>query len=176
VARTAVVVLVPEAEAAIGAYRRRHTEEGACGMGAHVTLLFPFVDTASLDETRSRAAAEVVAGFAVFDFSLASSGRFAANPSVLCLWPEPDAPFRALTAALVARFPEHPPYEGRYAEVVPHATVAIGDDPLLDGIARALAPSLPIAARAAEATLVEQDETTGEWRQRRRLPLRQPSR
>ena len=43
-AETAIVVLVPEAEPLVGAFRRNHTAEGAHGMGAHVTLLYPFGD------------------------------------------------------------------------------------------------------------------------------------
>ena len=90
---------------------------------------------------------------------------------MLYLRPEPEAPFRALTAALVAAFPEHQPYGGKYADAIPHATVAIGDDDVLDPIARSLAGSLPIAARATEATLLELDGS-GEWRPRARLPFR----
>jgi 2'-5' RNA ligase len=166
-AQTAIVVLVHEAESLIGGHRSRHTDDGAHGMGAHVTLLYPFGD----GDAEIAAARDVVGAFEAFDFALASPGRFPETPRVLCLRPEPDEPFRALTRALAARFPEHPPYSGKYADPVPHATVAIGNDALLDEIERELAPSLPIASRATEAVLMDRDGC-GTWRVRERLPLR----
>ena len=55
VAETAIVVLVPEAEPLVGEHRRRHTAEGARGMGAHVTLLYPFRDTSHARRAAARA-------------------------------------------------------------------------------------------------------------------------
>jgi hypothetical protein len=75
-----------------------------------------------------------------------------------------------MTAALVAAFPEHPPYGGKYDEVIPHATLAIGDDAVLDEIERELAGSLPIAARAVEATVFEYD-AGGRWRPHASIPF-----
>ena len=94
---------------------------------------------------------DALAAFESFDFALATAIRFPENQRVLCLRPEPDEPFRAMTAALVAAFPEHQPYGGKYADPIPHATVAVGDDAVLDPIERELADALPIAARATEA-------------------------
>jgi 2'-5' RNA ligase len=170
VAETAIVVLVPELEPLVGELRRRHTVEGAHGMGAHVTLLYPFYDTAQLDAGRIAEVADALGPFEAFDFSLAATMRFPENQRVLCLRPEPDEPFRAMTHALAAAFPEHPPYGGKYREVIPHLTIALGDDELLDGIERDVAGSLPIEARAVEATLFELD-ATGTWRPHARLPF-----
>ena len=160
---TAIVVLVPEAEPLLGAHRRVHTTEGAHGMGAHVTLLYPFGDDA--DGARA-----VLSAFPPFGFALTTAIRFPENPAVLCLRPEPDTPFRAMTAALAAAFPEHPPYGGKYSDPIPHATVAIGDDAMLDAIEREVTPSLPIAAHVTGAALMEQDDA-GEWRVRGLLPF-----
>src|SRR5262245_6926916 len=168
-AETAIVVLVPEAEPLIGEHRRRHTAEGARGMGAHVTLLYPFVDSARLGMQRVADVAGALATFEAFDFALTAAMRFPENPAVLCLRPEPDEPFSAMTAALVAAFPGHPPYGGKYDDVIPHATVAIGDDAVLDEIERRLTGSLPIAARAVEATLFE--FAAGRWRPVASLPF-----
>ena len=172
---TAIVVLVPEAEPLLGEYRRLHTEEGAHGMGVHVTLLYPFTDSSRLDGRRLADVREIVGGFAPFDFALAAALRFPENSRVLYLRPEPEGPFRALTAALVGAFPEHQPYGGKYADAIPHATVAIGEDAVLDPMASSLGGSLPIAARATEATLLELDDA-GEWRPLERLPFRVPTR
>jgi hypothetical protein len=170
VAATAIVVLVPEAEPLVGELRERHTEEGSRGMGTHVTLLYPFVDASRLDLALLADVSEALATFEAFDFTLGSAVRFPPNPRVLCLLPEPDEQFRAITAALVAAFPDHALYGGKYDEVIPHATVAIGDDALLGEIERELAGSPPIAARAMEATLFRYDET-GRWRPHASLPF-----
>ena len=55
-------------------------------------------------------------------------------PAVLYIAPEPDGPFRELTDALAQAFPEHPPYDGAFAEVVPHLTVAWHHDAPVDEI------------------------------------------
>ena len=170
-AETAIVVLVPEAEPLLGEHRERHTEEGARGMGTHVTLLYPFVDSSRLDMQCLADVSDALAEFEAFDFSLTSAMRFPGNPRVLCLRPEPDDPFRAMTAALVRAFPDHPPYGGKYAEVIPHATVAMADADVLDPIERELSPSLPIASRAMEATLVARDGPGETWRERASLPF-----
>src|SRR3954454_9667910 len=167
---SAIVMLVPEAEPLIGAHRSAHTEEGAHGMGAHVTLLYPFVAAAELDMRVLDLASEALAPFESFDFSLAAATRFPANPRVLCLRPEPDDGLRAMTAALVAAFPEHEPYGGKYADPVPHMTVAIGENGVLDGIERELAPSLPLAARASSAVVMHRP-TGSDWRIYVELPF-----
>ncbi len=46
--------------------------------------------------------------------------------SVVWLAPEPDAPFRALTAAVWNRFPEVLPYGGAHSDNVPHLTLGSG--------------------------------------------------
>ena len=75
---------------------------------------------------------------------LASVGRW---PDVVYLAPEPDAPFRRLTAALASAFPDYPPYEGAHEEVIPHLTVARdAPEDYYEAAAHAL-PSVP--ARSA---------------------------
>jgi hypothetical protein len=116
---------------------------------------------------------EVLAAIPPFPFRLARTARF--GEAVLYLAPEPVDPIVAITEAVVARFPEHPPYGWAHSEIVPHLTVAHCGDPstcedpaVLDEIEAALAPSLPIEARATEVVLMEGD---GRWRVRARLPL-----
>ena len=67
-------------------------------------------------------------------------------------------------------FPEHPPYDGRYPELVPHLTVAIADAATLAAVEADVARSLPIVARVEEAWLMER-AADGRWRLRRRLRL-----
>jgi 2'-5' RNA ligase len=167
VARTAIVVEVPEAEPVVGDHYRRHTSSGAEGMPPHITLLIPFVDSESLpvDEV-----AEIVRGFEPFDFQLTRPCRFGARDIVLWLAPEPSAPFVAITGALVRAYPAYQPYEGAFDEVVPHLTVAVSQDPhLLDAIEPDVAAGLPFRAHATAATIVHQVD--GRWLRHSTLPF-----
>jgi 2'-5' RNA ligase superfamily len=153
---TALVVPVPEAERLVGRYRRLHTPSGSQGMPAHVTLVSPFVPASRFDRDREAATRTLIATAAGFEFSLVATRRF---ERTLYLAPEPAAPFVELIEALADSFPEYPPYAGTVTEIVPHVTVAQGDDELALGqFAAALEPSLPVACAAVEATLFERRE------------------
>jgi len=153
----------------VGALRDAHDPSAADGVPAHVTLLFPFRAVERIDDD-SLARADGIAGDAEpFDFVLARIGRF---DGTLYLAPEPATPFVVLTRALAAAFPEHPPYGGLHADVVPHLTVARGDAAVLERAAGVLARSFPhagIAARAHEMLLIAND--TGRWRTLHRFQL-----
>lgn len=166
--KTALVVHVPEAEPAVGDWRREHTDDARLGMPAHVTILYPFVPRAGLAEAEPRLA-ELVAGHDAFDATFVRAARF---PTLLYLQPEPVERFRQLTEAVVATWPEHPPYGGAYDTVVPHLTVAESEDAsLLDSIDAELEPLLPIRQRVRAVTLLLEGDD-GRWREHSRLPLR----
>ncbi|MFI0716367.1 2'-5' RNA ligase family protein [Streptomyces inhibens] len=62
-------------------------------------------------------------------------GKHRAFDRVLYLVPEPDAELRRLTEVIADQWPEAPPYGGQFTEIVPHLTVADGqDDAVLDEI------------------------------------------
>jgi 2'-5' RNA ligase len=107
---------------------------------AHVTVLYPAPDDV-------QAIAQVLAPFGPFDVAFTRLDRF---PGVLWLAPDPAEPFVALTAAMVARFPDFPPYGGTYASVIPHLTVA---QSLLDETALLVEPLLPLASRVESVVL-----------------------
>jgi hypothetical protein len=156
-ARTALIVVVPEAEPFVGAIRLAHDWSAARGVPAHVTVLFPFVDSREIDEVELKA---FFASQPSFDFSLDRVERFDAG--VVWLHPEPSQPFELLTAAVWRRWPDYPPYEGTHQTVIPHLTVS--ETPIeleLDG---------PIASRASEVTLIE-EQADGRWTTRRAFPL-----
>lgn len=155
--RTALIVVVPEAEPAVGALRFQHDWSAPLGVPAHVTILFPFAEPAVLDE---EAIAEAVASCPAFDFTLDRIGRFEDGP--VWLHPEPSEPFAALTGAVWRRFPDYPPYEGAHDVVVPHLTVSY--EPIDIDV------ELPIHASAREVTLLE-EATDGRWFVRRAFPL-----
>ena len=143
--RTALVVPVAEAAAYYSALP---------GVPAHVTILFPFVDSDDVDEA---AVAELVAAFPSFDFTLDRIEQF--DDGTRWLRPVPTARFADLTAAVAQRFPDCPPYEGAFDEPIPHLTITAQDVPL------------PIASRATEVLLLEEREADGSWSTRRAFPL-----
>jgi 2'-5' RNA ligase len=149
---TALLAVVPEAEPALHAFRERYDASAAAGVPAHVTILVPFLDESRVDDAVHDALAGIIGGFGAFDVAFGGFGRF---PDVLYLRPEPEEPFRALTAAIALRFPETPPYGGVFADVIPHLTVAHGQPAeLLDDVAALLAPDLPIVARVSAVQLL----------------------
>ena len=157
--RTALVIVVPEAEPLVGPARARCDAAGETAIPAHVTLLFPFGD-------RDDGLANLFADVDPFDFALTEVRRW---PDVVWLAPEPAEPFVALTRAIATRYPEHPPYEGAHDEVVPHLTVA-HHRPAPTSLDAALEAQLPIVARATHVVQLEEHEPP-RWRERKRFPL-----
>src|SRR4029077_3416402 len=66
VAATAIVVPFHAADAVVGAHRRALTGDGADGMPAHVTLIYPFVDAEHLSATDVGGLHAVLDAFAPF--------------------------------------------------------------------------------------------------------------
>jgi 2'-5' RNA ligase len=165
--RTALVVPLLEAEAALRRWRETHTADGRAGMWAHVTLLYPFLApsevAAELEPLRTHFDA-----VQPFGFSLGDVRRFAEG--VVWLAPEPEATFRELAGAVHARYPDRLPYGGVHDDVVPHCTVVDTDRrEILDAAEADVRPRLPIGGVAREAWLVE---LVGErWSVRARLPF-----
>jgi 2'-5' RNA ligase len=171
VAETAVLIPVPEAAPHVDGYRSRFTPAHVVGLPPHVTLLYPFVDSAELTTGVLREVERVVGDADRFEVTFRSVARLEGPPPTLYLVPEPAAPFAELTRALVAAFPAYPPYGGRYEEIVPHLTVATADAETLAPVAAAVSASLPLAAPVVEAWLM-QCNARARWHLRRRLALR----
>jgi hypothetical protein len=70
---------------------------------------------------------------------------------------------------LVNAFPDFPPYAGEFAQIVPHITVAQGDDEVLAATERELEAHLPVKSRVERAWLVE--DAAGGWRRHTAFPL-----
>jgi 2'-5' RNA ligase len=153
-----LIIPVPEADQQVGELRLAHDRSAAHGVPAHVTVLFPFFDAEDVDEA---AVADLISRFPAFDFELDRVGRFPDGTTFL--HPTPSLPFVDLTAAVWQRWPEHPPYEGAFDEVIPHLTIS--ETPIDVQV------ELPISARAREVTLIEEDEPSGRWATRLHLPL-----
>jgi len=169
--RSGVVVSLTEIAPVVDVWREQTCEaKPSAGVPPHVTLLFPFAPAADLDDELLKALAEVADAFEPFQLAFRRSGRF---PGVLFLLPEPDAPLRTLTTALVARFPAWPPYEGAHGlNPDPHLTIAQGDDALLGAVEAELEPLLPLVVEVGALTLLEELEPGhARWRERARFLL-----
>ena len=165
--RSAVVLPVPEAEHVLRRWRSAFTRDGREGMGAHVTLLFPFAEPEELPAEVERLRSHF-AQAAPFRFALTEPRRF--DGGVLYLAPEPAEPLRQLAEELHAVYPGRPPYGGAHTEIVPHCTFVGGQDPkVLDEAEATVRPQLPIEAVAIEAWLVEY--VAEGWSVRARLPF-----
>jgi 2'-5' RNA ligase len=164
-APTVIIVPVPEAEPAVDLLRRANTPDGAEGMPAHVTLIYPFTDDSQLAAGRIAEVRAVLEQFCAFEFVLSKVRRFDNLPSESYVWlaPTPSGPFVQMIEALASAFPEHPPFGGAFATVIPHLTIAASiDEDLLDQVANQAADTLPIKARAETARIMRRID--GQWR------------
>ncbi|MDP3175663.1 MAG: 2'-5' RNA ligase family protein [Phenylobacterium sp.] len=84
-----LVLAVPQADAAVGRWRRRHDPTARAGMPAHVTLVYPFIGARERDVAVTSRLAELFAAEPPFELRFERLGRFA---DALWLAPEPDAP------------------------------------------------------------------------------------
>jgi 2'-5' RNA ligase len=158
IVESALTVLVPDAEPLVKPFRDRYDPSAAAGVPAHITLLYPFKHPDEIDQTVVDDLRRSFHRRAPFRFSLVSIRRF--PDAVLYLAPEPDEPFRDLTSAIWLRYPQTPPYGGKWPNVVPHLSVAsVGNEQPLDLVsddfARAAQGKLPIRATANGVVLME---------------------
>lgn len=168
---SALVAVLPDLDSHIRRWRKVYDPSGIVGMPAHVTILAPFVPPDRIDDAAVGDIRTVLASFPAFTVAFRRTARFF---DTLYLAPEPDQPFREMTRALVARWPEHPPYGGAYPDPTPHATVAHGqDEETFEAIEAEVTEILPIDARVTEARLlVGSNETT--WKDVASIPLVTP--
>jgi hypothetical protein len=170
---TAVVVQVAEAEPAVAQHRLRFDVAASWGVGAHVSVLYPFVPPGHVDEHVIRRLRAAVGRLDAFECTFQRCAWF--DDEVLWLAPEPSTPFRDLTNAVWTEFPEHPPYEGAIADVVPHLTVGERSRATLQelrDVERAVSRSLPVSTYVDRVALIAGRPESDSWRTVRQLPLR----
>lgn len=167
---SAVLVVVAPAEPVVGELRAAYDRSTAWGVPPHVTVLYPFVPPAELDDSVRERLAAAIGTVPSFDLTLTRTAWF--GEEVLWLAPEPADPLKALTAAVSAAFPDFPPYAGAHDEVIPHLTVAYGTSPaVLRAAAESVEARLPIGLRVSEAMLYVGSPSPGSWRPVAALPL-----
>ena len=166
---TALICRVPEAERHIARYRERYDPSARRNVPAHVTILYPFMPPQQVDAAVLERLRGIAHSVPCFSYRLAETQRF---PVALYLAPDPDEHFSALTDGIYHAFPDYPPFEGKFETVVPHVTVAHGDEALLCEIEVELRIALPasgLQARCTELVLIE--NSSGRWEQMQTFPL-----
>lgn len=145
---SAIVLVIPEAQVLLESVWA-HTGAQRPGMPGHVTLLYPFVpdpDPGVVEELRF-----FFAGVDGFELTFSSVGAF---PEVVFLAPDEAHECVALTEALARRWPDFPPYSGKFDQVVPHLTVVnTPDAELREQVRLAAEERLPVRALVREASL-----------------------
>ncbi|MFE1949683.1 2'-5' RNA ligase family protein [Streptomyces sp. NPDC059524] len=165
--QTALIVRIPEAEPAVHTWRERLDPSAQAGVPAHITVLFPFLGESRIDASVHSALADLLGSHPAFDLRFERCGRL---PGVSYLVPEPDTQVRQLTEALAERWPEAPPYGGRFPEIVPHLTIAQGqEEAVLEEVEAGLAAGLPVTSRVSSVELIVHDGT--KWQERASFPL-----
>lgn len=160
---TALVVLVPEADPLVGEHRQKYDPSAADGMPAHITILYPFLTTAEINDrviTDLRAVADSHRRFA---FSLSGTQTF---PGVLYLAPEPAQPFYLLARAYATRFASDLPNDDTPRDYIPHLTVAnTGDQRTITDITLEFWHAYPdgISIRSEAHTVSLMVRQSGQW-------------
>jgi len=160
---TALICRVPEAERYIAHYRQRFDPSARRNVPAHVTILYPFMGPELIDADVLATLSGIARSVPCFKYRLDRTARF---PVAMYLAPDPDKPFLALMDGIFRAFPDYPPFDGKFETVVPHVTVAHGDEPLLCEIEVELRIALPgagVQAGCSELVLIE--NSSGRWEQ-----------
>jgi 2'-5' RNA ligase len=165
--QTAIIIPVGAAEPIVGHWRRQFDSAAAAGVPAHVTIIYPFLAQQDINEEVMGDLRRLIAGHPSFTGTFAQCGQF---PDVLFLVPDPDDPFRRLTAELVQRWPEAPPYAGLITDPIPHLTITHGAPATKVAEAQAeVTAHLPFTCPIRQAWLITFDGR--QWVRRAALPL-----
>jgi len=160
--QSGLIIEIPAAEPAVHRCRERLDASAPLGVPAHITILFPFVPPTAIGEAEITGLGELFGSVSRFRFVLDRTGWFGAD--VLWLGPADPGPFRALTERVFRAYPDFPPFEGQFDDVVPHLTVGHGQP--ISALRRAedsVRAYLPIEASADGVTLISQHSAGGPW-------------
>ncbi len=147
--------------------RRRWDLAASLGARSHVTVLYPFLPVAALTPDVRHRLDGIARSVEPFEVRFERVRRF---EGVVWLDPEPAEPFRSITAAIVERWPDHPPYGGIFDTVIPHLTIAESGTAPLEEVERLAEAELPVVARASALELWRQ-EADGRWHPHWRMRL-----
>jgi hypothetical protein len=130
------------------------------------------VPQADLDRNVLGSLEEFFAARTRFELTLTELREF---PAVVYAAPEPVGALKRWVAELWERFPEYPPYEGEFDEVIPHATLGTWEEPdrreeVVTRARQLTQELLPLACTIQDVALFE-EYAPDQWRERRRFPL-----
>lgn len=164
--QTALVIPVPAADALLASVGVGYPETVREGVPAHVSLLYPFVPAAELDERVIKALGELLAeqGPMLVEF-----GECYHRGGFVAVRPDPLEGLTELVSTVRRRWPQVVPYEGRYGDVEPHVTLAVdASEETAVRIEQEVSAQLPISAELRKAWLVAFEDR---WRVRGRWEL-----
>jgi 2'-5' RNA ligase len=165
--RSAVIVPV-ELPASLLAVRHAGDRMAARGVPPHVTVLFPFLRVDALTSDVHADLASVARMQQQFAARFDSVER---REQAVWLLPADQRPFLRLTAAIAARWPDHPPYEGVHDELIAHLTLVETSDVVILGTAWVAASrSGHFDVAVTELTVITED-AGGQWHTHWRLPM-----
>ena len=170
--RTGLLIPVA-AEELVGDFRRRHNAVSlARRLPPHITVLFPFVKAAALNEDTHSDLAAHFSTLDPFEAALTGVGQF---DDYVWLAPEPRDRFVDLITATCDRFPDLPPYEGEGGQPEPHLTIAaIDDGDSAERVANVARPEfallLPFRFVVDSVSLFEEQDD-GMWQESARFKL-----
>jgi len=170
--QSAVLIPVPEADALVGEWRALHDPKARVGVPAHITLLFPWIAPQQLKPEHLEELDEILAAQPAFEYSLDRVRWF--GQRVLWLAPNPAEPFKRLTVEMASHF-DTQPWQGEFAEVVPHLTIGLAGQTSGNALERAgaeIAMRLPLRCEAREVDVMCGDGTY--WQVVHRTELRRP--
>jgi 2'-5' RNA ligase len=165
--RTMIAALVPDAEALVGPHRAELDPTARRGLGAHLTLVYPFLEPAAVTDTTVAALRDAVAAVAPFTCTFGALRWFGRR--VLWLAPDPVAPFREIAGRVRRAVPRVP---AEHRELVPHLTVGLrraAPAAALQAAADAIAPQLPLTTTIDRVQLMVRTQT---WDVGAEAPLR----
>ncbi len=171
---SSVVVLVPAADRVLGRWRNRLTESASWGVGAHITVLYPFLAPEDLTGEVVARLAGAVASVPAFHLRLDAIGWF--GDEVVYVAPRDARPFQMLTRAVSSAFDGLQSYGGQFGDVpTPHLTLGHGHPkPVLQAAADAVTPLLPIETDVSDVMLMTGAVARESWSVRTVLHLGPP--
>ncbi len=170
--QSVIIIPVPIADPIVGDLRKKYDKVSLHGMRSHVTLLFPFKDSALITPEVLGKIAKIFLKVKKFSFALTNIKTF---PNVIFLEPNPRTRFIEITKAIARVFPENPPWEGKFPSINPHLTIGAEIEAqimnsLKKEITRAIQDKLPVKTIAREAWLMI--EQNGEWKIKKKFRFR----
>lgn len=168
--RTLLALMVPEAESLVGDMRARLDPSARLGLGAHITLVYPWLDSGDVTAGVLLRLRGITMAHTAVSFRLDSVDAF---PSTVWLAPSPVEAIASLAASLAAAFPERPRIGPDFERYVPHLSAARNVRKGRDNIVAALHDRLhihgPVECLCKDVHVMERDAAC--WRVLASSPL-----